>query len=386
MKARKHTPATGAERGDQPRAAQTSVAPSSPCRVLVVHHCKTSRAHIAGALRAAGMACEAVSSLRTARAKIAEGAFDAALLAMKNDGDEALDLARDLSADATGPGVVVLRDEATLDDAVRAMRAGAMDLLSAPYDPADLCARVRAAADAARRDRSREEQLSGLKKLCRELNASRDSVTKEVGSLCDELADAYQQITEQVQHVKAAAEFAALIRQELDVESALRTCLEYLLTKTGPTNAAVFLPGDHGEFSLGAYVNYDCPRDSADVLLDSLANVLAPRFADDERIASFDGEAELARRIGDDAHWLADSRALVLPCRHDDECMAVMVFFRDRLSPFPTDATGVLEIVGRLFAEQLDRIVRVHARAITSDGVWPDDDAPDAPGAGGMAA
>ena len=33
-----------------------------------------------------------------------------------------------------------------------------------------------------------------------------------------------------------------------------------MLTKTGPTNAAVFLPGTGTDFDLGAYVNYDCPR------------------------------------------------------------------------------------------------------------------------------
>jgi DNA-binding response OmpR family regulator len=385
MKARKQTTPLGKHAIDASAPAPQAGAPEAPAsRVLVVHHCKSTRVAIAEALRDAGMTCEAVSSLRTARAKLAEGSFDAALLAMKHDGDDALDLARDIASESTGPGVLVLKDEPDLDDAVRAMRAGAMDLLCAPYDASDVASRVRAAVDAVRRDRSREEQLAGLKKLCRELNASRDSVTKQVGALCDELADAYHQITEQVQHVKASAEFAALIRQELDVESALRTCLEYLLTKTGPTNAAVFLPGDHGDFSLGAYVNYDCPRDSADVLLDTLANVLAPRFADDDRIASFDGEDDLYSRIGDDAHWLADSRALVLPCRHEEECMSVMVFFRDRLSPYPTDAHGVLEIVGALFAEQLDRILRVQGRAITNDGAWPDEDAPG--GAGGMAA
>ncbi|MGP1310125.1 MAG: response regulator [Phycisphaerales bacterium] len=379
MKARKQSPLPGpSETVHQNGRASAPAA----CRVLIVHHAKAARNHLVETLRAAGMTCEAVSSLRTARAKLAEGRYDAALLAMKPSGDDALDLARDLASDTLAPAVVMLKDEPNLDDAVLAMRAGAMDLLCAPYDPGDVAPRVRAAADAARRDRSREEQLAGLKSLCRELNASRDSANEKVGSLCDELADAYHQITEQVQHVKAAAEFTALIRQELDVESGLRTALEYLLTKTGPTNAAVFLPGDHGEFSLGAYVNYDCPRDSADVLLDSLANVLAPRFADDEHLSSFDGEEHLRSRIGDDAHWLADNRALVLPCRHDDECMAVMVFFRDRLSPYPTDAMGALEIVGKLFAEQLDRIVRVHGRAVPGDEAWPDEDA----FGGGMAA
>lgn len=377
MKARKRTPAqTTGEASPAGRDAESA----SKGRVLVHHPCKAVRCRVITALRECGMVTEGVASLRTARAKLAETVFDAALLTLRGEGADALDLAHDLASDAMGPGVVILSDHPELDDAVRAMRAGAMDLLCEPYQPADVAQRVRAAVDAARRDRVREEQIAGLKKLCRELNTARDSVTKQVGSLCDELADAYTQITEQVQHVKAAAEFSAMIRQDLDVESALRTCLEYLLTKTGPTNAAVFLPGDHGDFSLGAYVNYDRPRDAADVLLDHLANTLAPHFADDDSIRSFDGEEDLATEIGDEAHWLGDSRVVVIPCSHDDECMAVMVLFRDRLSPFSTDAMPVLEIVGRLFAEQLDRVVRVHGRAFAKDEAWPDEDI------GGMAA
>ncbi|MBX3352587.1 MAG: hypothetical protein KF684_06600 [Phycisphaeraceae bacterium] len=379
MKARKRTPAEITGEG-APAPSGQGVDRAAKGRVLVHHPCKGVRARVIAALRECGMVTEGVASLRTARAKLAETVFDAALLTIRGDGTDALDLANDLSSDAMGPGVVMLSDRPDVDDAVRAMRAGAMDLLSEPYQAADVALRVRAVVDAARRDRQREEQLSGLKKLCRELNTARDSVTKQVGSLCDELADAYTQITEQVQHVKAAAEFAALIRQDLDVESALRTCLEYLLTKTGPTNAAVFLPGDHGDFSLGAYVNYDRPRDAADVLLDHLANTLAPRFADEDSILAFDGEEDLAKTVGDDAHWLGDSRVVVIPCSHDEECMAVMVLFRDRLSPFSTDAMPVLEIVGRLFAEQLDRVVRVHGRAFAKDEAWPDEDI------GGMAA
>ena len=45
----------------------------------------------------------------------------------------------------------------------------------------------------------------------------------------------------------------------------------HLLTKTGPTNAAVFLPDSVDHYGLGAYVNYDCPRESIAALLDALA-------------------------------------------------------------------------------------------------------------------
>ena len=42
-------------------------------------------------------------------------------------------------------------------------------------------------------------------------------------------------------------EFGGLIRQELDIESLLRTTLEFVLGRCGPTNAAVFLPTTSGD-------------------------------------------------------------------------------------------------------------------------------------------
>ena len=44
-----------------------------------------------------------------------------------------------------------------------------------------------------------------------------------------------------------ALEFTGLIKQELDIENLLRTTLEYVLGRSGPTNAAVFLPTTSGD-------------------------------------------------------------------------------------------------------------------------------------------
>ena len=54
--------------------------------------------------------------------------------------------------------------------------------------------------------------------------------------------------------------------------------LEFTLSKIGSTNAAIFLPTSSGDYSLGAYVNYDIPRDGIEIMLDQLADVLAPNF------------------------------------------------------------------------------------------------------------
>ena len=66
----------------------------------------------------------------------------------------------------------------------------------------------------------------------------------------DEVNDAYRDLNDRMNDVALATEFGSLIRRELDIESLLRTVLEFVLTKSGPTNAAIFLPASSGDFSL----------------------------------------------------------------------------------------------------------------------------------------
>lgn len=114
--------------------------------------------------------------------------------------------------------------------------------------------------------------------MCRRLNTAREQVSQQVDTLCSDLVNAYQELADHMNQVTTATEFKGLIRNELDIESLLRTTLEFVLSRSGPTNAAIFLPTTSGDYSLGAYVNYDCPKETVDVLLDHLANVVAPRF------------------------------------------------------------------------------------------------------------
>lgn len=180
-------------------------------------------------------------------------------------------------------------------------------------------------------------------------------------------------------------EFGGLIRQELDIEALLRTTLEYVLARCGPTNAAVFLPTTSGDFSLGAYVNYDCPRDSADMLLDHLANAVAPKLehlTEPRHLIDRDSVREL---VGDDAIWLGESQVIAMACRvqpaegeSDDhepekpatakaECLAIVLLFRDVHSPYLHPFVSELSTIGGLFACQLARVIRIHHRHIPRD-------------------
>ncbi|MBX3386394.1 MAG: hypothetical protein KF768_07475 [Phycisphaeraceae bacterium] len=167
--------------------------------------------------------------------------------------------------------------------------------------------------------------------------------------------------------VTTANEFTGLIRQELDIESLLRTTLEYVLGRSGPTNAAVFLPTTSGDFSLGAYVNYDCPKETVDILLDQMANVVAPRFEHAERPVHLASKRALDETLGDDAQWLGDSHVIAYACRSGEETLAIVVLFRDCRNPFSKLFLDQLVTVGDLFASQLARVIRIHHRHLPKE-------------------
>lgn len=167
--------------------------------------------------------------------------------------------------------------------------------------------------------------------------------------------------------VSIASEFRGLIKSELDIEQLLRTTLEFVLARSGPTNAAVFLPTTSGDFSLGAYVNYDCPKDTCDVLLDHLANVVAPRFENLPGVTHITDEATLQQHIGDDALWLVGSHVVAFPCVHQDECLAIVMLFRDQKTGFSQTLIEQLHTIGQLFAAQLARVIHIHHRHLPKD-------------------
>lgn len=298
---------------------------------------------------------------RTAYEALASGPVCGVIIALE-DADESLALTTDISRRYPGTAVVIRADKPTLDDAVCAMRAGASDLIAAGVSGSELVTRLAEAVRRAQPAKSRQERLDKLRKLCRTLNESREDVTRQVGGLCSDLANAYSDLSDKLTLVTVASEFNSLIRQELEIESLLRTVLEYLLTKTGPTNAAIFLPSTSGDFTLGAYVNYDGPKDSAEVILDHLADTLAPRFEHERGVVHLSGRNQIAARAGRASEWLGDANLIVFSCHNDDECLAVVALFRDKKNAFTDAIVQTLEALSGLFGKQLARVVHVHHR------------------------
>ncbi len=350
---------------------------STPARVLILESEARTRRGLAGLLRRHGYECDPVSRVAEAMGAIAGADYDVAIIGMRLRDGSGAEVLRSVLDRSPITKVIMLGDEPMLNDAVTAMRLGAVDLLGRPIDDKETLASVASAVLRSREDRAQDSRLRKLQRLCNVLGSSRASESVQVGKLCDELETTCEELKDHVQTLKLASEFKAMIDQELDIEAVLRASLEYMLRKTGPTNAAIYLPSNHSDFSLGAYVNYDCPKDAADVLLDHLADVLAPQFEELEHVLVMDSEDDLEEHLGDDANWLADSRVIVFSCRHENECLGVVTFFRDREKPFPEDLLPQLAAMKDIFAQQLAKVIRVHHRAIVDNDWLGADDADD---------
>ena len=280
------------------------------------------------------------------------------------------EIAKALASLSDAPASVMIAERPTLELALSAMRVGAGDLL-----PASICGRELAdrLADAARQGRMRSLTRRRLERRCARMQGATKDADATRAALDRELAvlgvrsGAHEATHERVKRLTMATEIASIFRQELELESLLRTALECLLKKTGPTNAAIFLPSSAGDFTLGAYANYDCPKDGAETMLDTLAAVVAPAFERRPGIHHLATPAHVELLLGEHAHWLPSAAMVVTPCRIDDECLAVLAIFRDSRDVFGSEVRNKVGLVSELFTQQLARVVRTHHRHLPKD-------------------
>lgn len=299
------------------------------------------------------------------------GKLDVALIPQASDGS-GMELARELKAKDPATAVVMLATTPDFSLAQQAMQLGAADIIIQPgaeqADDAWLASvadRITKVLNRQWADRARMTRIRKLKRLCRKLNTARQEVTDQVDVLCNDLVTAYQELAVQVQNVTQTAGYREAVGQELDLEVVLRKTLEYIVQQAGPCNAAVFLPSSADEFSLGGYVNYDCTKESADMLLEHLADVLAPLVANKgEEVMHVTDNRGLDDLLGDDWNYLADCDLLALPVNHDGEALAVITLFRDNEQPFTEPAIDAMSSVADQMGELLGRIIRVHHRAM----------------------
>jgi len=336
-------------------------------RVMAVTTRRSVRRRISSMLRGRVESLEFVDTPSGALEHINTSSTDLVIIERALGDDDGIELLETITTHHPMIVGVVLGAIHSADDAVRAMRAGACDMIPIGSAGAETMRRVGEAVDRAQRVRRRDARMDRLKKLCNKLNNARQEVTGQVGGLCTDLTEAYKDLTQQFGEVKVSSELETLLRQELDIESLLRTLLEFTLSKLGPTNAAVFMPTSGGDYSVGAYVNYDIAKETAEIMLDQLADAIPESVEQLEGVRAMSGRVELTEMLGTSAYWVEDATMLTISCREDDECLAVLALFRDRSRSFSEDDVRMLDIIGRLFGRQLARVIQTHHRHLPRD-------------------
>lgn len=328
-----------------------------PARVLVVDADAKVRDRIRRVVGGDACSCDGAPSCAAAREALSGFEYDLVVIGEGMRDGDALALTAEIGGSG-GARAMVLSSRPTVQGAIDSLRAGALDLVSRKAEDEELSVRVGAALARAIRERERDEEMERLRRACKRLR-KRDREQR------DETPDG-----EVAPMSSLAQEFSKVVRQELDVESLLRSCLEFVLARSGPTNGAIFLPSNHCDFNVGAYVNYDCDRDSMDLLLDQLSDTVPARFEREESVVLMRSRAQLEKRMGDDSRWLTGREVVIATCIQDGECLAVLILFRDRDAPFAEDLRAQLRVVCDVFGDQLARVIRIHHRH-RPDEAWP---------------
>ncbi len=375
-------------RGQSGKTAQSDKAP----RVLIVSASPGRLDELTRAMRQDEVVCglcqsmdEALSMLPATERRATRTSYEVVVCDLVRCSPAALRFVRELGE--RDVATIILCPDVTFDEAVQAMRAGASDIVSGTIRPRDLQRRVRTLID----QRRAQDRLATAKSS-REQTAGRIGPRMQRGNMIaaklsgDSTPRPARPATGAQPDMRdtfddAVETFERTVRSELDIETLLRQALEFVLAQVGATNAAVFLPGSTGDYSLGAYVNYSCPRETAEILLDHLANVAAPsldrHFADlsatRPRALHLRSEQAIDAHLGACAEWLRGSEVLASACREGGECLAVIMLFREpgNANPgapaFNAEALRLLDLLSAAFARQLGRVVRIHHRHLPKD-------------------
>ncbi len=345
------------------RQAQPPIEPrSGQFNLLIVDDEQDVRRLIRQALPQDRLRILQAGSLTEARRQSAEFAVDVALIDILLPDGSGLDFAAELQRRHPACQSIVMTGSPSSQFTIEAMRNGARDFITKPFDLVELTDRVQSALDRRKRAVKRRRHVRKLKKLVRKLDHDRRDITQQVDILCKDLVGAYQDIAGQMKLMEKVGEFKAKMRDELDLEQALRIALQYLLDEVGPTNAAIFLPNGSGGFSVGGFVNYSTGFDDPHLLLDHLADVAAPRILDEPEVCLLDDNELVETWLGDDSTWLSDQHLVLAPCRDDEQPMASLLLFRESDQPFRDDDVKLLNHIAPFFGEHLARLVRVHHR------------------------
>ena len=270
---------------------------------------------------------------------------------------------------------IVITGSPTVDGAVAALRFGAADFVSKPFNTDDFSRRVHKAIKrqsiVARNDR----RLDKLRDAVKRLNEARRTVTKKVDLLCNDLIAAYGEISKQLDMVRVQEGFKNFIGDGKDLEQMLCHTMDYIMRQMGYCNIAIWLAGEQQhDFQLGAYMKYTIAGD--DDLTAAMKGGIV-KLADAEGFLRLSGDDAQEKLTDAELDYLADQDLLAINCTYLGETLAVMILFRDAGKGFVDADLSTLKTISPLFALSLASVVRdaqKDGETAEEDGPYADED------------
>ena len=253
---------------------------------------------------------------------------------------------------------IVITGEPTVSAAATAMRHGAVDFVSKPFDATQIVDRVRQALATQAIAARMEKKLRKLKIKVRKLSEARKTISQKVDILCNDLVSAYGELSKQFDVVRTQEGFRKTIEAARDLEQLICQAMDWMMRQIGYSNVAVWLVGEDGSQQLGAYMKYTIPGDEP--VSAALKRVILPLAARDGRDAPVKlVAAELGDKLSpDERQMFRDQQFIALDCTYLGESLATLIFFRDAQVPFSEPDMETVKSVGPLFAQALATVVR----------------------------
>ncbi|MCK6486101.1 MAG: response regulator [Phycisphaerae bacterium] len=138
------------------------------------------------------------SSLEAARRLMESARFDVVVAEADMPDGSGLSLFLRETGGAADADRFLWTDQPTAEQALEALRLGAVDVFTHPHEPDEILLRLRRAAEARRRRRRETLRHARLRELSRRIIRDRREVRKQVDLVCRDLVGAYRELAEKV--------------------------------------------------------------------------------------------------------------------------------------------------------------------------------------------
>ena len=270
-------------------------------------------------------------------------------------GGDGMSLLPELREKLPTANAIVMTGQPTMNGAILALRAGAVDFLPKPFSAEQICDRVGKALQHQKLAAQTEKRLDRLRDAVRRLNVSRRMVTKKVDLLCNDLVSAYGELSRQFDDVRHQESFRKLLNEAKDLEQMLCHAMDWILRKAGYCNVAVWLASEDEGYQLGAYMKYTVAGEEQ--FTEAMRTGIVPMVTR-EGFLHYNAEQANQNLTPAELDFMRNQTVVGVNCTYLGESLAALVLFRDDRSPFSEEDVTMLKAISGIFATSLASMVR----------------------------